>query len=74
MRLLPLVGLTLLPTFFLLGMYLYEMGFFWQQFLVLVILVNSLGAGSDVVASVIIVRQVPKDGEIGLWNGRACWR
>jgi hypothetical protein len=74
MRLSPLVGLTLLPTLVLLIVYCFEMSFFWQQFIVLVILVNSLGAGSDLVASVIVARQVPLGGEVGNWNGRACWR
>lgn len=74
MRLSPLAGLTLLPTVFLLLTYLYDLNFFWQQFIVLVILVNSLGAGSDLLASVIVFRQVPSQGEIGIWNGRACWR
>jgi hypothetical protein len=74
MRLSPLIGLTVLPTLMLLAVYPYKMSFFWQQFIVLVILVNSLGAGGDLVASVIIAQQVPRGGEVGNWNGRACWR
>jgi uncharacterized protein YqgC (DUF456 family) len=74
MRLAPLVGLTLLPTLLLRFAYPAELSFFWQQFVVLIIVVNGLGAGSDVVASAIVARQVPAQGEIGIWNGRACWR
>jgi hypothetical protein len=74
MRLSPLIGLTVLPTLLLLVLYPYNMSFFWQQFIVLVILVNSLGAGGDLVASLIVARQVPRGGEVGTWNGRACWR
>jgi len=74
MRLSPLVGLTVLPTLLLLVAYPFNMSFFWEQFLVLVILVNSLGAGGDLVASLIVARQVPRGGEVGVWNGRACWR
>ncbi len=74
MRLSPLVGLTVLPTLLLLVAYPYSMSFFWEQFVVLVILVNSLGAGGDLVASLIVARQVPRGGEVGNWNGRACWR
>jgi hypothetical protein len=74
MRLAPLVGLTLMPTLFLLLADPSEFSFLWRQFVVLVILVNGLGAGSDVVASVIVARQVPAHGEVGIWNGRACWR
>jgi hypothetical protein len=74
MRLSPLVGLTVLPTLVLLVIYPCEVSFFWQQFIVLVILVNSLGAGGDLVASVIVAQQVPRGGEVGNWNGRACWR
>jgi hypothetical protein len=74
MRLAPLVGLTAVPTLVLLVAYPYEISFFWRQFAVMVILVNSLGAGGDLVASVLVARQVPRDGEVGNWNGRACWR
>ncbi len=74
MRLSPLVGLTLIPTLFLLLAYPSDLSFFWQQFIVLVILVNSLSSGSDLVASIIVAHQVPAQGEIGIWNARACWR
>ena len=74
MRLAPLIGLTLVPTLFLLLAYPAELSFFWQQYVLLLILVNGLGAGSDVVASVIVARQVPAQAEIGVQNGRACWR
>ncbi len=74
MRLSPLVGLTVLPTLLLLSAYPYNVSFFWEQFIVLVILVNSLGAGGDLAASLIVARQVPRGGEVGNWNGRACWR
>jgi hypothetical protein len=73
MRLAPLLGLTVLPTLVLLFAYPIGMSFFWQQFLVLVILVNSLGSGGDLVASVIVARQVPQGGKVGNWNGRAYW-
>jgi len=73
MRLAPLVGLTLLPTVFLLVTHFYDLPFFWRQFIVLVILVNSLGSGGDLLASIIVYRQVPAQGKIGIWNGRACW-
>jgi hypothetical protein len=74
MRLAPLIALTLIPTLFLLLAYPSQLSFFWQQFVVLVIVVNGLGAGSDVVASIIVARQVSAQAEIGIWHGRACWR
>ncbi len=74
MRLAPLFGLTVLPALFLLIAYPFLISFFWQVFVALVILVNSLGAGGDLVAALIVVRQVPRTGEIGIWHGRACWR
>lgn len=74
MRLAPLVGLTLLPTLFLLVVYPFLLDFFWEQFIVLVIVINSLGSGGDLVASVIIARRVPAAGQVGIWNGRAYWR
>ncbi len=74
MRLVPLFGLTVLPAMVLLAAYPFLMDFFWQQFIVLVILVNSLGTGGDLVAALIVARQVPSGGEVGIWQGRACWR
>lgn len=74
MRLSPLVGLTLLPTVFLLLAYFFNFNFFWQQFISLLILVNGLGSGGDFLASIIVYQQVPPKGEVGIWNGRACWR
>jgi hypothetical protein len=73
MRLAPLAGLVALPTLIL----MIDPGtipFFWRQFLALAMLVNAVGAGGDLAASVIVARQVPRGGEIGIWNGRACWR
>ena len=74
MRLLPFIGLTILPALFLSTDWVYRIRFLWEVFITLTILVNSLGAGSDIVASVIVARQVPADGEVGIWNGRAYWR
>lgn len=74
MRLAPLLGLTALPTLALLLVYPFGMSFFWQQFVGIVILVNSLGAGADLLASMIVARQVPRGGSVGNWHGRACWR
>ncbi len=74
MRLSPLFGLTVLPALLLLATYPFLIDYFWQQFIVMVILVNSLGAGGDLVAALIVARQVPREGEIGIWQGRACWR
>ncbi|WP_420632060.1 DUF3267 domain-containing protein [Candidatus Leptofilum sp.] len=74
MRLAPLVGLTLLPTIFLMAAHFFRLPYFWQQFVILLILINSLGSGGDFLASVIVYRQVPAHSEIGIWNGRACWR
>ncbi len=74
MRLVPLFGLTVLPALLLLATYPLLLDFYWQQFTLLVILVNSLGAGGDLVAALIVTRQVPPAGEVGIWQGRACWR
>ncbi len=74
MRLVPLFGLTVLPALLLLAAYPFLIDFVWQQFIVMVILLNSLGAGGDLVAALIVARQVPRGGEVGIWQGRACWR
>ncbi len=73
MRLAPLAGLVALPTLALM-IDTSVIPYIWRQLLVLVILINALGAGGDLAASVIVARQVPRGGEVGLWNGRACWR
>ena len=73
MRLAPLAGLVVLPTLAL----MFDpsvIPYIWRQLLVLVILINALGAGGDLAASVIVARQAPRGAQIGLWNGRACWR
>jgi len=74
MRLAPLFGLTVLPALLLLAAYPFLMDYFWQQFITMVILVNSLGAGGDLVAALIVARQVPRGAEVGIWQGTACWR
>jgi hypothetical protein len=74
MRLSPPIGLTLIPMLSLLLANPSDLSFFWQQFIVLLMLVNGLGAGGDVVAAIIVARQVPVHREIGVWNGRACWK
>jgi hypothetical protein len=74
MRLLPLFGLVLLPVLVLFAAYPDRIPFFWRQFIVLVVLVNSLGAGGDLVASIIVARQALPGATIANWNGRAYWK
>ncbi len=73
MRLAPLFCLTVLPALLLLAVYPFLIDYIWQQFIVMVILINSLGAGGDLVAALIVARQVPRGGKVGIWQGRACW-
>ena len=74
MRLAPLFGLTVLPALLLLAAYPFQVNYIWQQISIMVILVNSVGAGGDLVAALIVLRQVPRGGEVGVWQGRAYWR
>lgn len=74
MRLAPLLGLAALPTAVLLVVDPGSMVFFWRQFIVILILINCLGGGGDLAASLIVAWQVPPGAEIGIWNERACWK
>jgi hypothetical protein len=72
MRLLPMVVLTFLPVL------AYFLAFHWMTFvletyLIIVILANSLGSGGDLVAVLIVLRQVPPGGVLNFHRGRAYW-
>ena len=72
MRLLPLLLLTALPQA---GMMLFYSGmsFAVETYLIIMILANSLGSGGDLVAVLIVLRQVPPGGVLNFHRGRAYW-
>ncbi|MGB7538483.1 MAG: DUF3267 domain-containing protein [Anaerolineales bacterium] len=71
MRLLPLT-LTALPLAGLLLFYS-GMSFAVETYLIILILTNSLGSGGDLVAALIVLRQVPPGGVLNFHRGRAYW-
>jgi hypothetical protein len=72
MRLLPLLVLTGLA---LAGLFILwdRMTFTIESYLWILILTNSLGSGGDLVAALIVLRQVPPDGTMNFHRGRAYW-
>ncbi len=72
MRLLPLLLLTALPQAGLMLFYS-GMSFAVETYLIIMILANSLGAGGDLVAVLIVLRQVPPGGVLNFHRRRAYW-
>jgi hypothetical protein len=70
MRLLPLLLLTALPQAGLMLFY-NGMSFAVETYLIIMILANSLGSGGDLVAVLIVLRQVPPGGFLNFHHGRA---
>ncbi len=72
MRLLPVVGLTILP---LAGLLILDpwMTFALESYLWVLILTNSLGSGGDLAAVLIVLRQVPAAGALNFKRGKAYW-
>jgi hypothetical protein len=74
MRILPLIGLTLFPTTLLVLSHWVRMPDPLKVFFQVLMLVNGLGAGGDVVAMFLVRRQVPAGTQMCFWGGRAYWR
>jgi hypothetical protein len=72
MRLLPLLLLTALPQAGLM-LFITGMSFAVETYLIIMILANSLGSGGDLVAALIVLRQVPPGGVLNFHRGRAYW-
>lgn len=80
MRAAPFVFLTLIPT----GLLAYGNSIApesagvlsWPVYnsLSVLLLVNALGSGGDLVAMLLVLRQVPRGGELCFRSGRAYWR
>lgn len=74
MRAAPLVFLSSVPAALLILSYLVPMSNAWLVFLQVLLLVNGLGAGGDVVAMLLVRQQVPAEAQICFLGGRAYWR
>jgi hypothetical protein len=72
MRLLPILVLTILPQIVFLLVYP-RLTYAAETYLIILILTNSLGSGGDLVAALIILRQVPPGGFLNFHRGRAYW-
>lgn len=73
MRLLPLIVLAFAPTAVFVLWYA-RLTFEWETYLIILMLVNSLGSGADLVAVLVVLWQVPAGGVLNFYRGRAFWR
>jgi hypothetical protein len=74
MRLAPLVCLSVIPVLLLALFKVVPAPFALEIFLQVLILVNGIGAGGDLVAAVWVLAQVPAGAEICFRGGKAYWR
>jgi hypothetical protein len=74
MRLVPVVALSVLPAALLALMKLWPLNVELEIGLQVLMLVNAVGSGGDVVAAALVLRQVPRGGELCFRGGRAYWR
>ena len=74
MRLAPLVVLCLLPALLIALMQTLSSSPDIQVGLIVMMVVNALGSGGDIVAAAIILRQVPASASLCFREGQAYWR
>ena len=74
MRLAPLLCLSVVPVLLLTLFKVVPAPFALEIFLQVLILVNGIGAGGDLVAVVWVLAQVPAGAEICFRGGKAYWR
>ena len=74
MRLAPMIALSALPAGLLALTKLWPQNVELEIGLQVLMLVNALGSGGDVVAALLVLRQVPPTGQLCFRAGRAYWR
>lgn len=74
MRLAPLACLTVIPVLLLTVFSVTPAWFALEIFLQVLVLVNGIGSGGDVVAAIWVLFQVPAGAEICFRSGKAYWR
>jgi len=74
MRLAPFIVLSLLPACVVALLQLYPWTPDVQVGLQVMMLVNALGSGGDILAAVLVLRQVPAAAQMCFESGRAYWR
>lgn len=71
MRLAPLTVLSIIPAGFLILFHFIPVPFALETFLNVLLLVNGIGSGGDIVAVIWVLRQVPSDSQICFYGGKA---
>jgi hypothetical protein len=74
MRLAPFIVLVVIPAGLLTLVQYVPVPFALETFLQIMMLVNGIGSGGDLVAVVWVLRQVPPKTQICFWGGKAYWR
>lgn len=74
MRLAPLMVLVVMPAALLTLAHFVPVSFALETFLQVMMLVNGIGSGGDVIAVVWVLRQVPPKAQICFCGGKAYWR
>ena len=74
MRLAPLIVLVILPAALLTLFHYAPVPFALETFLQVMLLVNGIGSGGDVVAVIWVLRQVPSKAQLCFCGGKAYWR
>jgi hypothetical protein len=74
MRLAPLMFLSVLPAGLLTLFHYVPVAFALEIFLQVMMLVNGIGSGGDVVAVIWVLFQVPSKAQICFCGGKAYWR
>jgi len=74
MRLTPLTVLSVLPAGLLALSQMWPLGAELEIGLQVLMVVNALGSGGDVVAALLVVAQVPPSGRLCFREGRAYWQ
>lgn len=74
MRLAPLFLLSVLPAVLLALFYWLPVAYPLQVFFEVLLLVNGIGSGGDIIAAIWVLRQVPAGAGICFADGKAYWR
>jgi hypothetical protein len=74
MRLAPWIALSVLPMGLLALLQVQPLGPELEIGLCVLMVVNTLGSGADVVAALLVLTQVPASGQLCFQGGRAYWR
>jgi len=74
MRLAPLVILSLLPTVILALLQFFNLMVDLELSLSILMILNSLGSGADILAVLAVLFQVPRRGRLCFQDGRGYWR